>query len=75
MPTHTLHKAAGPTGIMRFPQVRQETGLSRSTVWRQVKAGEFPAPLQISGNSVGWLASEIQEWVASRPRVIPGQAA
>ena len=36
---------------------------SRSTVWRWVKAGTFPAPHRIGPNSIAWLESEIVEWL------------
>jgi prophage regulatory protein len=41
---------------------------NRVTRWRHVKAGTFPAPVQIGANSIGWYEDEIQEWLASRPR-------
>jgi hypothetical protein len=32
----------------------------------------FPAPLQLSENKIAWKWSEVQEWLASRPRRMPG---
>lgn len=42
------------------------TGLSRVTRWRLEREGKFPRRRQISTNSVGWLESEIREWMATR---------
>ncbi len=50
------------------PEVMARTGLSRVTIWRRVRAGTFPAPIQLGENSIGWPASEITAWLASRPR-------
>lgn len=51
---------------LREPQVFNITKLSKSTRWRLEKAGKFPKRRQLSANAVGWLASEIEEWIASR---------
>lgn len=57
------------TRILREPDVRRLTGLSRVQRWRCIRAGTFPAPVQLGPNSVGWVAGEIDAWLASRPRV------
>ena len=57
------------TAMLRFPDVIARTGLSRTTIWRKVRRGLFPAPVQLGENSVGWSEDEITAWVASRPRV------
>lgn len=45
------------------------TGKSSTTIWRDVNAGIFPPPRQIGRNRIGWLSSEIQAWMESRPIV------
>jgi prophage regulatory protein len=40
---------------------------SRTTLWRKVRAGQFPAPRALSENRRGWLRSQVSEWVESRP--------
>ena len=60
--------------ILRFAQVREKTGLSRATVYRRIRAGTFPAPLDLGEGgcrSLGWLEDEVDAWVAARPRHIP----
>ncbi len=54
--------------MLRAPQVMARTGLSRTTLWRRVRAGTFPAPHELGQNSIGWLASEITVWIESRTR-------
>ncbi|MBM4287114.1 MAG: AlpA family phage regulatory protein [Deltaproteobacteria bacterium] len=44
-------------------------GPGRTTIWRWEKAGLFPRRRKLSTRSVGWLLSEIQEWMATRPQV------
>ncbi len=55
------------TQMLRAPEVMARTGLSRVTIWRRVKAGNFPAPTELGENSIGWPASVITEWLNSRP--------
>ena len=52
--------------ILRRKQVEQKTGLARSTIYDRMKAGVFPKPIQL-GNSrvVGWIESEVDEWLSS----------
>ncbi len=60
---------APPSRMLRFVDVIECTGLSRTTIWRRVKAGTFPAPVQLGANSIGWPELAIIEWVESRPVV------
>ncbi|QAT15997.1 AlpA family phage regulatory protein [Brevundimonas diminuta] len=58
--------------ILPWSQVKVISGLSRTTVWRLQKTGDFPASVQVSPNRVGWWQSEILEWRRSRlPRRLP----
>lgn len=50
--------------FMRRPEVQRVTSLSRSSLYRLIAAGDFPAPIRLSANSVAWLASEVHAWVA-----------
>ena len=54
--------------MLRAPEVMARTGLSRVTIWRRVRAGTFPAPVEIGINSIGWPELEISAWLESRPR-------
>ena len=55
--------------MLRFPDVLALTGLSRTTIWRRVKAGTFPAPLSLGENSCGWPENQVHDWVNNRPVV------
>ncbi len=41
-------------------------GISRSTVWRLVKAGHLPPPIKISSQAVGWTEQTLLDYVNSR---------
>jgi len=52
--------------ILRRKQVETRVGLSRSTLYSRIAAGSFPAPINLGPRAVGWLAAEIDDWVAKR---------
>lgn len=52
--------------FMRLPEVTTFTGLSRTTLWRMERAGQFPRRRLISPGSVAWVEAEIHEWANAR---------
>lgn len=50
--------------FLRLTTVKARTGLSRSTLYRRVAEGSFPAPVSLGGRSVGWVDTEVEAWVA-----------
>ena len=54
------------TSILRLPAVKARTGLSRSTIYLRVSESTFPKPVSLGGRAVGWIESEIQQWLEQR---------
>jgi predicted DNA-binding transcriptional regulator AlpA len=54
--------------ILRTADVIRVTGLSRTTLWRLERQGDFPARLRLGLNSIGWREDEIARWIDARPR-------
>ena len=54
--------------ILRLPEVRARTGYSRSEIYRREALGQFPQRVKLGARSVGWVASEIQEFIETRIR-------
>ena len=52
--------------LLTWNKVRDVTGLSRSTAWRLQRLGDFPEPVRISVNRVGWWESELTAWKETR---------
>lgn len=52
--------------ILRLPEVRAKTGLSRSTIYRLEASGQCPKRIQLGEHSSGWLESEWDAWIAER---------
>lgn len=55
--------------IMRPAEVFKAVGLSGATVWRLRRRGEFPSPVRLSANRIGWHEDAVNEWIASRQKV------
>jgi prophage regulatory protein len=53
------------TKFLSWPQVEARVALSRTTVWRLMRAGDFPKPIPISRGRVAWVEEEISAWIAS----------
>jgi prophage regulatory protein len=52
--------------ILRLPEVKTRVGLSRSSIYQMIQQKEFPSPIPIGARAVGWLDSEISEWLTKR---------
>jgi prophage regulatory protein len=52
--------------ILRLPAVKDRTGLSRSTIYLHVSNGTFPPPVSLGSRAVGWVESEIEEWISRK---------
>lgn len=63
MPVDQYDRVLSPKAVAAM------TSLSRTTIWRlSRKRGEFPAPIQLSENRIGWSASSVSNWLAERVR-------
>ncbi len=59
-------KRQGQVRFLRLPEVLARTGLSRSTVYVRLDEGRFPRPVSLGGRAVGWIESEVDEWIRER---------
>ena len=68
------HEPTPSIRFLRCPEVCARTGLSRTTLWKLERHGQFPTRRVLTANTVGWLASEVEEWIitrSSRPSARP----
>jgi len=52
---------------IRSDELTRMTGLSLSTIWRLEQDETFPRRRSLGLSAVGWLESEINNWLTSRP--------
>lgn len=61
--------------VMRIAEVKERTGKSRTAIYREMAAGQFPKNFPTGQNTVGWLESEIDQWIDSCIEASRGAAA
>ena len=61
-----------PHIILRLPEVKSRTGLSRSLIYLKISNNDFPKPIQLGKRAVGWIESEIDDWLESRIQATRG---
>ena len=55
--------------MLRTDEVEELTGLSKVSIWRLEKRGQFPRRRRLMGNLVAWRSDEIREWIEARKPV------
>lgn len=59
-------KSVNEARILRLPQVKERTNLSRSTIYSLIKVGQFKAPIALGARAVGWLESDVSDFIEAR---------
>lgn len=51
--------------ILRLEDVKERTGLSRSSIYALASKGSFPKPIALKSRAVGWRSKDIDAWIES----------
>ncbi len=52
--------------VIRLPEVEQKCGLRKTAIYGLIGKGAFPRPIPLAAKHVGWVESEIDDWISSR---------
>lgn len=52
--------------FLRLPKVIEQTGLSRSAIYKLISKGLFPSPVRIGQRAVAWRAKDLADWASGR---------
>ena len=52
--------------LLRIHEVTKLTGLSRSSIYKQMQLKNFPKGVKITSRSIAWPSDEIDLWVSER---------
>jgi prophage regulatory protein len=52
--------------LLRLPEVKATTGLSKSTIYARIAEGAFPKQIPLGPRLVVWVESDIQNWIAEQ---------
>ena len=71
VPSAPLATSVSPSGLrmVRIEEVSQRVGLSRSSLWRMATEGRFPKPRRLATHAVGWLDTELEDWLRGRAMI------
>jgi prophage regulatory protein len=58
--------SANPPRFLRLPEVMRRTGYGRSSIYAKMTRGEMPKSVKLGSKAIGFIESEIDEWIASR---------
>ena len=59
--------AAPERQFLRLPDVLANyVPVSNATIWRWIKAGEFPQPIEIGSRVRVWDLNEVKQWIANK---------
>jgi prophage regulatory protein len=47
-------------------ELSKKTGCSRSTIYSFISKNDFPKPISLGARAVGWIESEIDDWIAQK---------
>lgn len=68
-----MEKATGPAAtaparqpmLYRMKDLPATIRLSRTQIYKLIKAGEFPRPVSLGGTAVAWRHEDLEEWKAN----------
>jgi prophage regulatory protein len=52
--------------LLRLPEVKELTGLSKSSIYARISEGTFPKQISIGPRLVVWVESDIQNWITEQ---------
>lgn len=52
--------------LLTIEEVAERTRLSKPTIYKLIRQGDFPRQLRLCANKVAWLEREVSAWVAAR---------
>ena len=68
MPTPTIEEISKGIGarLISAREVQLRTSLSRASIWRLMKAGQFPRSIELSPGRKAWRESDISQWIEEK---------
>jgi len=68
------HPSPSRDRFLRWPEVKERVGFSRSQAHLLIKQGRFPAPHKLGARASAWLESSIDLWISERVSASQGNA-
>lgn len=55
-----------PGAFLALDAVMAQTSLRKTTIYKLISEGRFPAPIAVAANRRAWIEAEIDAWKAAR---------
>lgn len=55
-----------PLKFLRYPETMLKTGLRKSRLHEMIKAKQFVRPVSLGGRAVGFVETEVEDWMRQR---------
>ena len=68
MAWHPADTLGSMSNLLTRREVESRFGISKTTIYRLMRSGEFPEPVRVGVRAVRWPEAEIAEWLKGRPR-------
>ena len=52
--------------LLTIEEVGSRLRLSKPTIYKLIRQGQFPKQLRLCANKVAWIEREVDEWIAAR---------
>ncbi len=59
---------AEPTQLIDLHTIISRTGMSRMTLYRRMKTGEFPKPIKLGERINRWKEADLEAWITAREK-------
>ena len=53
-------------GFVRLPDILKRIPVGKSTIWKWVQEGRFPAPVKLSDGVTAWSVTAVEQWEAEK---------
>lgn len=60
--------------MLRLPEVKDRVGMSTTRIYQQMRDGTFPRSRRLGRGSVGWLESDLDDWMRNLPFADPAES-
>jgi prophage regulatory protein len=52
--------------LLTIEEVGSRLRLSKPTIYKLIRQGQFPKQLRLCANKVAWIEREVDDWIAAR---------
>ncbi|SNT28580.1 transcriptional regulator, AlpA family [Noviherbaspirillum humi] len=52
--------------VLKLQEVMAKVGMKKTSIYRAISVHDFPAPISLGAQAVGWVEAEIDAWIESR---------